>query len=225
MAVLGVPPCAWSQSTQAQVRVWMACFGYLGHANHRLQLRISPPQDLVARQGTPNRGFPARDARQQDLLAPDVPRVWLAALGHLQHPLASPDDADHLTLVLRRYFRRRRFRLVPDVAVQAEHRHAVTASNARPFTVFGSKIRRPTRPPSCSTEPLPCLNCVPELGQRVMSLCQLCTIARCAADITAHAANMIWSYLVARTRWVTPQGVGQTRAGEARTSENTIMVR
>ncbi len=166
-------PSVWSQLTQAKVKVWLECFGCLRHANHRLQLHISPPQDLVARQGTPNRGLPARDARQQDLLAPGVPQDWLAALGRLQHPLASTDGADHLALVLRRYFRRRRFRLVPDVAIQAEHRHAVRASSARPFTVSVSKIRRPIRPPSFSTEPLPCVNCFLELGQIVMSLCQL----------------------------------------------------
>ena len=55
---------------------------------------------------------------------------------------------------------------------------ANSSSSGMPFTVSGSKIRRPIRPPSFSTEPLPCVNCVPELGQIAMSLCQLCTIAR-----------------------------------------------
>lgn len=80
----------------------------------------SPPQDLVARPGTPHRGLPARAARQQDLLGQDVRWAWPTAPGHLKQRLSSHDDADRLPLVLCRYFRRRRLRVVPDVAIQAE---------------------------------------------------------------------------------------------------------
>lgn len=74
------------------------------------------------------------------------------------------------------------------------------ASNARHFTVSGFKVsgfktRRPIRTPSFSTEPLPCVNCVPELAQdakllrqlcivdrqNIAVLCQLCTVARLPA--------------------------------------------
>ncbi len=54
---------AWSHLTQAQVRAWLRRSGCLRDADYHLQLHISPPQDLGARQGTPNRGLSARDAR------------------------------------------------------------------------------------------------------------------------------------------------------------------
>ena len=134
-AIPALPAFAWSQSTQAQVRVWLACSGCLRHANHDLRMHTSLPQAVVARKGTPHRGPPARDARQQRL----------------------------------------------------------TVSG---FKVSGFKMRRPIRTPTFSTEPLPCVNCVPGLGQDVMVLRQLCIVAR--QNITIVCQLCIVSRLPAR---------------------------
>ena len=61
---LALRASAWSHLTQAQVREWLRRSGCLRLADHHLELHVGPPQDLVARQGPPNRWLPARDARK-----------------------------------------------------------------------------------------------------------------------------------------------------------------